>query len=223
MTPTDEAIDLPADRDPTARGRIVVDVSPSLDGFVAGAGVSVERPFGDAGMALYGWLGLQGDQPSDPDREAADWQLRNTGAIVLGRTMFDVGIGPWGEDGAFHRPCFVVTSRAHPPVVKGPTTFTFVTDGVVTAVREAVAAAGDRDVMIVGGAAVIDQCLAADLVDEVRLHIAPVLLTSGTRLFDGSRDRRALSQVDLELLEAVATPAAVHLKYRVLRSATGRS
>lgn len=217
MNRTNEIADVPADRrDSTVRGRIVVDVSPSVDGFVAGAGVSVEHPFGDAGMALYGWLGLQSDQPSDPDREAADWQLRDAGAIVLGRTMFDVGIGPWGEDGAFHRPCFVVTSRSHPPVVKGPTTFAFVTDGLQAAVQRAVAAAGGRDVMVVGGAAVIDQCLAGGLVDEVRLHIAPVLLAAGTRLFDGSPGPRLSNQMKLELLAAEATPLAVHLRYRVL-------
>lgn len=199
----------------TRTGRVIVDLSPSVDGFVAGAAVSVERPFGDAGLDLYQWLGLGGEEQSVPDRQAADWQLEGAGAIVMGRTMFEVGIGPWGADGAFRRQCFVVTSRPHEPVTKGPTSFTFVTEGLTSAIHQAHAAAAGGDVMVVGGAAVVDQCLAAGVVDEIRLHLAPLLLGSGTRLVAGTTAHGSLDRVDLELIEAVGTPLAVHLRYRV--------
>lgn len=177
--------------------------------------MSVERPFGDAGLDLYQWLGLGGEEISVPDRKAADWQLEGTGAIVMGRTMFEVGVGPWGEDGAFRRPCFVVTSRPHEPLTKGPTSFTFVTHGLTSAIQQARAAAAGGDVMVVGGAAVVDQCLAAGVVDEIRLHLAPLLLGSGTRLVAGTAGHGSLNRMDLELIEAVGTPLAVHLRYRV--------
>lgn len=196
--------------------RVIVDISPSVDGFVAGDDVSVEQPFGDAGLVLYRWLGLEGDEPSEPDRAAAEWQLGDAGAIVLGRTMFDVGIGPWGEDGAFHRPVFVVTNRPHEPVVKGPTTFTFVTDGLQAAIDHAKAASGERDVLVVGGARVVDQCIEDDLVDEIRLHVAPILLGSGTRLF---RSTQKQPPRRLKIIEATTTDAAIHVRYRVIRSA----
>ena len=189
--------------------RVIVDISPSADGFVAGAGVEVGRPFGDAELTLYRWLGLQDDPTDERDREAAEWQLGDAGAIVLGRTMFDVGIGPWGDDGAFHRPCFVVTNRSHEPVVKGHTSFTFVEGGPRAAVEAAREAAGDKDVMVVGGARVIDQCLEEGLVDEVRMHIAPVLLGTGTRLFDNA------GRAELVLIDATAGGQALHVRYRV--------
>ena len=102
------------------------------------------------------------------------------GAVVLGRRMFDVGIGTWGDDGAFGHPCFVTTSHAHGDVVRDPTTFTFVTDGVAATVDRAQAAAGDGDVIVVGGASIVQQCLELGLVDEVSLHVMPVLLGAGT-------------------------------------------
>jgi dihydrofolate reductase len=150
--------------------------------------------------------------PTPEDLRAAERVFANVGAVVLGRRMFDVGIGLWGEDGAFGRPTFVVTHRPTADLVKGPTTFTFVTDGGQGAITQARAAAGgDRDVLISGGADIVQQCLVAGLVDEVRLHLVPVLLGSGTALFDGSSCRH-----ELETIDAIVTTNAVHLTYRVV-------
>lgn len=169
-------------------GPTVVDVSPSLDGYLAGAGVEVDRPFGDAAHRLHRWLGMDGGTPDPADEAAARRMFADCGAVVMGRTMYDVGIGTWGEDGSFGVPCFVATHRPHQPVHRGPTSFTFVTDGVREALVRARRAAGDREVVVVGGASVVHQCLGAGLVDELRLHVAPVILGAGTRLFaDGTR------------------------------------
>ncbi|MDQ4125327.1 MAG: dihydrofolate reductase, partial [Actinomycetota bacterium] len=128
-------------------GQVVIDISTSVDGYVAGSGVTVERPFGDAGHRLHQWLGMEGVQPDAADRAAAEAMFANAGAFLLGRRMFDVGIGTWGDDGAFGLPTFVVTKRSRPNLVKGPTTFTFVTDGFAAALRQARVAAGEQDVV----------------------------------------------------------------------------
>jgi dihydrofolate reductase len=116
--------------------------------------------------------------------------MDGTGAFVLGRTTFDVGIGTWGADGAFGTECFVVTSRPREVVKRGPTSFTFVTDGVPAAIARAQAAAGSRSVLIMGGPSTARQALAAGLVDELRLHVRPVLLGSGARLLDNLPNSR---------------------------------
>lgn len=199
-------------------GKIIIDVSPSVDGFLAGPGVHVERPFGTAGHRLHRWLGFEGAAQTAADREAAERMFATAGAVVIGRTMFEVGIGTWGDDGAFGVPSFVVTHRPHADVHRNPTTFTFVTDGVAETVSQAREAAGDRDVVVAGGASVIQQCLNAGLVDEIRLHVAPVLLSSGTRLFDGS----ATESVELEHTATVATALATHQTYRIAREGADR-
>lgn len=193
-------------------GEIRVDVSTSADGFVAGPGVSVERPFGTAGQRLHRWLGFDGAIPSGEDRTAAERVVAGAGAVVLGRRMFDVGIGTWGPDRAFGRPAFVVTHRGRDQVVRGATTFTFVTGGVAAALDLAREIAGAEEVVVVGGAQTIQQVLASGLVSELRLHLVGVLLGSGTRLFDGLAD-----PVELEPVGAVATPHATHLTFRIAR------
>jgi dihydrofolate reductase len=194
-------------------GKVIVEVSPSVDGYVAGRGVSLDKPFGDADMRLHRWMGQDGTQPTAADRAAFDRMYAATRAVVLGRRMFDVGIGPWGEDGAFGMPAFVVTRRGGKDLVKGPTTFTFVTEGAARAVELARTVAGNDDVAVVGGADIIQQCLSAGLVDEIRLHVVPVLLGAGTRLFERSLPDR----VELEQIGLVATPNATHLTFRVQR------
>jgi dihydrofolate reductase len=203
---------------------VFVDMTMSLDGVTAGPEVGRAHPPGLGGGRLHRWIGMGGDQdiPNPPQRagepEAADEEvaagmLAGAGAVVLGRTMFDVGIDLWGPDGAFEVPAFVVTHRSEPVLVRGATTFTFVTEGVETALRWAKDAAGDRDVAIVGGARVVDEALKAGLVDELVVHIVPVIFGEGTRLFDDGPHPR----VELEPLSVVQTPAATHLRYRVLR------
>ena len=192
---------------------VIADLSPSLDGFIAGEGVSVERPFGGAELALYRWHGLEGEDREEADRRLSETHLDDAGAIVLGRTMFEVGIGPWGPDGAFRRPCFVVTHRPESDVVRGPTTFTFVPD-LADALDRAATAAGDKAVMVVGGAALVRQALAAGRVDELRLHIAPLLLGAGPSIFAGDGD---LGGTRLELIDVTPTSTALHVRYSVLR------
>jgi dihydrofolate reductase len=192
-------------------GKVVVEVSPSVDGYVAGPGVGVGRPFGEAGPRLHRWMGEDGYPPTEADRDALDRMYATTRSVVIGRRMFDVGVDPWGEDGAFGLPVFVITSRAGEDLVRGPTTFTFITDGAVRAVELARDAAGDGDVMVAGGADVIQQCVAAGLVDEIHLHVVPVLLGAGTRLFE----RSLAESVELDPIDQVGTPFATHLTFRI--------
>jgi dihydrofolate reductase len=188
--------------------KIIVDVSPSVDGFVAGDGVSVAEPFGDAGHRLHRWIGFDGGTPTEEDAAQASAMFDGVGAVVVGRTMFDVGIDTWGPDGAFERPTFVVTRRPGADLVRGRTTFTAVA-GVPEAVAAARAAAGEQDVLVGGGADVVRQCLALGLVDELRLRIVPVVLGRGIPLFGPG-----LPQLELECLGTVTTPYAAHLTYR---------
>lgn len=188
--------------------KIIVEISPSVDGYVAGAGVSVAKPFGDAGLRLHRWIGFEDTEPTAVDAERAAAMFEGVGAVVLGRTMFEVGIGEWGPGGAFGRPCFVVTHRPHEDVVRETTTFSFGTDGVAAAVDRARAAAGDQDVIVVGGAEVVRQCLDLGVVDELRLHVVPVVLGGGTRLFGSS------PRLELECVSAESTPYATHLTYK---------
>ena len=199
-------------------------MSISLDGFVAGSDQSLEQPLGHRGIELHHW---HLDEPlHDADARARDLLLRPRGAYVMGRNMFGGGPGPWadepwngwwGENPPFHLPVFVVTHHARPPLVcDGGTTFTFVTDGVGAAMEQAREAAECRDVTIAGGSTVARQCLAAGLVDELRLDLVPVLLGGGVRLFDEGD-----TSVDLEQLSVVEGRGVTHLAYRVTPGTSG--
>jgi dihydrofolate reductase len=187
----------------------VLDMSMSLDGYVTGPNDSRENPFGDGAEVLHSWLS---DGATDDDRAILQDVLDSVGAIVMGRTSFDKneGDGGWGDAGPVgDTPCFVVThnkpSAPHSPV------FTFVTDGVVSAIEQAKGAAGDKVVSLFG-ATIMQQALPLGLVDEIRVHVIPVLLGGGTPLF-GTLD----SSITLERIEARPTPAATHLAFRVIR------
>jgi dihydrofolate reductase len=191
---------------------VILELSMSLDGFVAGRGVGPAAPMGEGGERLHDWMGPDETGSAHPaDRAAARATFATAGAVVLGRRMFDLGEEPWGDDGTFGVPCFVVTHRPRRTLVKGPTSFEFVTSGAAEAVQRAHAAAGDRDVLLMGGADLAGQCLAAGLVDEVRLHLVPVLLGAGTRLFDAG------VRADLEPVWVSESPMATHLTYRIGR------
>ena len=192
-------------------GCVRAEITMSLDGFVAAPGVSLEHPLGVGGEPLHNWLFQGARDPDGPDRRMADEFFALTGAFVLGRRTFDLGEGPWGEGGAFGRPCFVLTSRARETLVKGPTTFTFITDGATSALAQARAAAGERDVCVMGGAAAIQEFLRLGLLDELHIHIAPILLGGGTRLFDGA----GLAAARLERTWALESPFATHLRFVV--------
>jgi dihydrofolate reductase len=208
-------------------------ISMSLDGFVAGPNQSPENPIGEGGMALHEWVfglaawrqghGLDGGEvnASTPVVEAAQ---ANTGATVMGRNMFGGGSGPWGgepwegwwgEDPPFHHPVFVLTHHARETLVKDAgTSFVFVTDGIESALAKARDAAGEQDVAVAGGASVARQYVKAGLVDEIVIHLVPVLLGSGERLFDDVGG----AGLGLECIAAVHAPGVTHLTYRVAKA-----
>ena len=209
--------------------RTFADISISLDGFAAGPSPSLEDPLGVGGMQLHEWAfrlaawrkphGLEGGE-AGPEAEVVERTQAATGAFVMGRKMFSNGDGPWeddpkadgwwGDDPPFHGPVFIVTHHAREPVEKlGGTTFTFVTDGVAAAVEQARAAAGGKDVQVSGGASVVQQALELGLLDELQLHVAPVLLGAGTPLFASGAPGR------LEIVETIASTYATYVRYRV--------
>jgi len=150
-------------------------MSISLDGFAAGAGVSVEHPMGHDRGLIHDWM-FNGKT----DREAKAWeeeQFAGTGALIMGSTTFEVGVGPWGGNPTFHAPCFVVSHHSREMIVKeGGTSYTFVIDGIESALAQAKAAAATKDVVVMGGANIARQFIRAGLLDEMRIHLVPVLL-----------------------------------------------
>jgi dihydrofolate reductase len=201
----------------------------SLDGFVAGPDQSVENPIGQGGMRLHEWVfetaswreqqGLEGGERT-PDSEVADEVVRDVGAYIMGRKMFGGGDGPWnetwkgwwGENPPYHVPVFVLTHHSREMLpMQGGTTFTFVTDGIESALEQARAAAGDKNVVIAGGASAVRQYLAAGLLDELYLHIVPIILGAGERLLEDVGDPT------LEPVKVIASPTVTHVKYRVAR------
>jgi len=209
-------------------GSVVCQISISLDGFVAGPNQSVDNPIGEGGMRLHEWAfatdswrrqqGLEGGAHS-ADAEVIDEVFQGVGAYIMGRKMFGGGDGPWdetwmgwwGPDPPYHTPVFVLThfARASLPM-QGGTTFTFVTDGIRSALEQARTAAGDKDIVIAGGASAVQQYLAAGLLDELYLHIVPIVLGAGERLLEGVGDPV------LEPVKVVASPGITHIKYRVV-------
>jgi dihydrofolate reductase len=209
------------------------DISISADGYVAGPNQSEENPLGEGGEDLHDWVvslaswreahGKEGGERGASDLIVEESRA-NVSAAIMGRNMFgpigggDWGDGEWtgwwGDDPPYHCDVFVVTHHPREPVaMEGGTTFHFVTDGIERALDQAKEAAGGQDVMLWGGADVINQYLAAGLLDELELHIVPVLLGGGARLFEGA----AGAGVGLEQMRAVEAPGVTHVKYRVVR------
>ena len=190
-------------------GKVLMEITMSLDGYITGPEVSAEEPMGHDGERLYEWM-FAGK--SATDIEAFQTTLfGGVGAVIMGRWMVDLGIGPWGEEPPYHAPCFVLTHRPAETIVKkGGTSYVFVTEGIEAAMARAREAAGEQDVMVEGGADIDRQFLNAGLIDEIRLHLAPIFLGGGTPLFAGVRP-------DLRLVpsEATNSPLATHLTYRV--------
>jgi dihydrofolate reductase len=188
---------------------VICDMSMSLDGYVTGPNDSRENPFGDGAGMLHDWMF---DAATDEDRAMLQEMIAGAGAIVMGRTSFDKneGDGGWGDSGPVGDvPCFVVTHTA--PSTSYPSVFTFVTDGVGSAIELAKVAAGDK-VVGLHGATVMQQALPLGLVDEIRVHVVPVLLGGGTPLFGTLTDA-----IGLERTRVTVTPAATHLWFRVIR------
>ncbi|MDQ1486603.1 MAG: hypothetical protein QOJ62_2296, partial [Actinomycetota bacterium] len=182
-----------ADERQTGMGKVTCNISISVDGFVAGPNQSLDDPIGHGGMRLHEWAfetaswraehGLDGGERT-ADSEVVDDVVQGIGAYIMGRKMFGGGDGPWdetwrgwwGEDPPYHVPVFVLTHHPRAPLSMGDTTFTFVTDGIDAALAMARKAAGDKDVAVPGGAKAVQQYLAAGLLDELYLHIVPVVL-----------------------------------------------
>lgn len=191
--------------------KVFADHSMSLDGFSAGPNIGMDNGMGEGGEALHEWMFHDGGK-SGHRGEALEDLFGSTGAVVVGRHTFDLGERPWGENPPFHRPVFVVTHRPKAVVTKqGGTTYTFVTDGLEAAVAQGRAAAGDRDVVVLGGASIIQQCLGAGLLSELRLHVAHILLGAGTSLFGGVNP----AAFALERTRLIDAEGVSHLTFRV--------
>ena len=210
--------------------KLVLDITMSVDGYVAGPNPTLDEPLGERGERLHDWIigldawreahGLEGGERTR-DSEVVEESRSRTGAVIMGRKMYSGGAGPWaddpnaggwwGDEPPFHVPVYILTSHARQPETKHDTTLTFVTDGIESALEQAHESAGDGDVRIAGGANVAQQYIAAGHVDEIDLHIAPVLLGGGRRLFEGL----GAEPPTLELVRTIESPNVTHLRYRV--------
>jgi len=211
--------------------RLILEVSMSLDGFIAGPDQTLDEPLGRGGDRLHEWAfplasfrerhGQSGGERNADDEVVAE-ALARTGAVVMGRHMFSGGSGPWaddpnadgwwGDDPPFHAPVFILTRHPRETVTKeGGTTFTFVTDGIETALELARAAADDKEISLAGGANVAQQYLKAGLLDELQIHLVPVLLGDGVSLFD----RLVIDPTRLETTSVIASPSVTHIRFQV--------
>src|SRR3982074_1883366 len=210
--------------------KVTSQISISLDGFVAGPNQSLDNPIGEGGLRLHEWVfataswrelqGMTGGERS-ADSEVIAEAVRNVGPSIMGRKMFGGGDGPWdeawkgwwGDNPPYHVPVFVLTHHPREPVpMQGGTTFHFVTTGVHAPLEQAQAAAGDKDITIAGGAHAIQQVIAAGQLDELYLHIVPVLLGAGERLLEN------VGNPTIQPVNVIASPAVTHVKYRIVRA-----
>ena len=200
-------------------------IAMSLDGFVAGPNPSEQDPLGEGGMQLHEWVfelaawrephGREGGVVNE-STPIVEQSMANVGATIMGRNMFGGGPGPWdeswrgwwGDDPPYQHPVFVLTSHARDPLeMEGGTTFHFVTDGIESALEQAQAAAGEKEISLGGGASVAQQYLAAGLLDEIVVSVVPILLGGGARLFEN------VGGVKLEQIESVEAPGVTHIRY----------
>jgi dihydrofolate reductase len=202
-------------------GRILLSMSVSLDGFAAGPDVTVEHPMGKGGERLHEWLfhdggdrsaAANGVTPVGVDAEQVRERYATTGAVVIGKRTFDIGVGLW-QDTPFPVPCFVVTHESREPLMMKSDSFTFVTDGLHSALRQARQAARDRSVLIMGGPTTGQQFVRAGLVDEIHLQLVPVFLGTGTRLFD----HLGTDHIELERTAVIESPHVTHLRFHLVR------
>lgn len=195
--------------------KVTCDIGISVDGFVAGPNQSLENPLGEGAKRLHRWMFEQ------PDQNAAEIKaITDAGAFIMGRNMFgpirgewdEEWKGWWGDDPPYHAPVFVLTHYPRDAVkMQGGTTFNFVTDGIQSAMDRARKAAGSRNISVAGGASTVNQYLSAGLIDELRLHVAPILLGAGERLFERVPD------LNLEMLSVRGNALVTHQTYRIVR------
>lgn len=189
-------------------GKVFLEITMSLDGFVAGRSITEQDPMGKEGPQLHDWMfGAK----TDADNALITELINNTGAVVLGNYTYATAIiDAWGNTSPFASPAFVVCTKAPAAAVEG---FTYITDGLRSALDKAKAAAGGKDVWIMGGAYTAQQFLQAGLIDELHIHIAPVLLARGTRLFE----HIGLQPINLKKIKTIDTPGAVHIRFQVIK------
>jgi dihydrofolate reductase len=194
-------------------GKVILAMSLSLDGFIAGPkdDTNPDREVGALDI-LHDWMfsGKTG-------HEAEEWEsanLKHAGAFIMGRRVFDLGVGPWGDNPTFHAPCFVLSHKAQETILKqGGTSYTFITDGIESALEKARAAAGEKDIVLNGGANAAQQYLKAGLLDEIDLHLVHVLLGEGIPLFGNI----GTEPIKLEKIRVIEAPGVTHLRFRLLR------
>jgi dihydrofolate reductase len=199
--------------------KVTCQVAVSLDGYVAGPEQSEANPIGVGGMGLHHWH-IDPESQSAVDAEVTARMLEGNGAYVMGRNMFGPVRGPWsgdwrgwwGPEPPYHAPVFVLTHEPRASLeMEGGTTFHFVTEGFDAALAAAREAAGSADVAIAGGASTINQALAAGVLDELFLHVVPIVLGAGERLFEG------VGGAAFEIAEVLSAPAVTHIRYRAVR------
>lgn len=192
-------------------GKVYFQISMSLDGFITGPNVRVGNGMGDGGERLHGWMfGAN----TETDDTIVKETYASTGAVVIGKRMFEVGFEPWGDPPPFGMPVFIVTHEQREPLpMQGGTTYTFVTDGLEAALELARAAAGDKDIGVWGGANIIRQYLKARLLDEMHIQLIPILLGNGIRLFEDLDPEG----IELRRLSSIETPGATHLRFEVAK------
>jgi dihydrofolate reductase len=194
-------------------GTVILDMSMSLDGFIAGPkdDTNPDRELAALDI-LHDWMfrGKTG-------HEAEQWEsayLKHAGAFIMGRRVFNFGVGPWGDNPTFHAPCFVLSHTAQETIIKqGGTSYTFITGGIESALEKARAAAGEKDIVLNGGANAAQQYLRAGLLDEIKLHIVHVLLGEGIPLFE----KIGSEQIKLEKIRVTEAPGVTHLRFRLVR------
>jgi dihydrofolate reductase len=192
-------------------GKVILNVSMSLDGYIAGPNHSVSKGMGDGGERLHEWM-FQGAKTHSINADVVKEIFNTSGAFLMGRRWFDHGEKVWGAS-TFGMPVFVVTHRMRETIVKGRDTFHFVTDGIESALRQAKAAAGDKNV-ITGGADLPRQLLKAGLVDEIQISQVPVLLGNGIPLFDATIRKH----IELERIRIIEAPDVTHIRFRVIKN-----
>jgi len=188
--------------------KTIVDLSMSLDGFTAGPSISSESPMGEGGEKLHEWL-FSGK--TDIDKKILEELVETSGVVILGRRTYDVGIGdPWGGASPFNVPAFVVSGSRPEKMVKG---FSFINDGIESALNQAKSIAGNKNVWIMGGANLAGQYIKAKLIDELHIHLVPILLGGGSRLFECTGP----SIIELEKIKSIESTGATHIQFRMIK------
>jgi dihydrofolate reductase len=196
---------------------VYVEMSMSLDGFVAGSDVSPAQPMGEGGERLHEWMFA--DRTAEEATAFQEAKFAEVGAVIMGHTTFELGVEPWGDDPTFHAPCFVISSTAHDVVARDSgTSYTFVTEGPDRALADAKEAAGDADVMVMGGARTAQQFIQAEMLDELRIHLVPVVLGAGLGLFDSV----GAAAPELTVASATTEHNVIHLRFELSGRPSGQ-